>query len=153
MAVEHGGEHVRKIEGQLAAGTYEAVARGSWDDFITKYESNVLAGMEPGNREATQYALDHFTRIIKPVKMQGITSETIATYVAVRRLEPSTGHGRSRLRTRRPPAKVAKKKATVKDWPRVSPATVNKEFAVAPRHDPRQHGGGMAVTKTPESNF
>lgn len=61
--------------------------------------------MEPGTREATEYAIKHFERIVKPVKMKTITSKTFADYTATRRLEPRHKGG-----------------------PPVSVATVNKEL-------------------------
>lgn len=108
-------KYQRKLEGQLAAGTYEDVSRKSWPEFVDDYESKTLAGMEPGTREATQIAINHFARVAKPEKMRAITSTTIADYVAKRRLEPK----------RRP---RDKDKATAKNVPPVSPATVNKEL-------------------------
>jgi integrase len=84
------------------------VSRKGWDEFEAEYESKVMAGMEPGTREATQHGLNHFSRIIKPLKMQAITSKTIADYVAVRRQE--------------------RKRKWDKTSPLVSPATVNKEL-------------------------
>lgn len=99
--------HRRKLEGQLAAGTYETTSRASWEDFTAVLESRVLAGMKPGTRDATQYALNHFERISKPGKVRTITSATVADYVAARRKE-----------------KVRK----AEDAPLVAVATINKEL-------------------------
>ena len=110
-------KHQRKIEGQLAAGTYEDVSRKTWDDFITDYESKTMAGMEPGTREATQIAINHFERVAKPGRMRSITTGTIADYVATRRLEP---HRRPRKNAKATDAPAEKRL--------VSPATVNKEL-------------------------
>ena len=110
----------RKIEGQLAAGIYESEARVNWAEFKAEYESMTMAAMEPGTRESAQQALDHFERLIKPVKMRSITSKTLADYVAIRRLEP-------RCRPRKSKAQTSTIGST-KDCSRVSPATVNKEL-------------------------
>ena len=101
-------KHARKIEGQLAAGTYEAVSSTSWDQFTNELEANSLASMNPGTREIMQCALNHFVRIVRPVKMKAITSRTIAEFVAVRRTEPS----RPKAPSQQP----------------VSPATVNRDL-------------------------
>jgi integrase len=101
-------KHRRKVEGQLAAGVYQDVSRKGWEEFEVEYESKIMAGMEPGTREAAQYALNHFKRLMKPGKMQSITSKTLADYVAARRQEHKhKGNDKS---------------------PLVSPATVNKEL-------------------------
>ncbi len=81
-------KYQRKIEGQLAAGVYENISRKGWAEFEAEYESKVMASMEPRTRESAQSALNHFKRVVKPVKMRAITSKTIADYVAARRLEP-----------------------------------------------------------------
>ena len=74
-------KYQRKIEGQLAAGVYENLRRKPWADFEEEFEAKVMAGMKPGTRDATQYALNHLNRIIKPGRMAAITSSTIADYV------------------------------------------------------------------------
>jgi integrase len=100
-------KYQRKIEGQLAAGVYETVSRKGWDDFEAEYESKVMASMGAGTRESAEYAIKHFKRIVKPVRMAAINSKTIVDYVAARRLE---------------------KKFKREVSPLVSPATVNKEL-------------------------
>ncbi len=77
----------RKIEGQLTAGVYEDVTRASWGQFIAAYESRALVKLRPSTRETTQYALNHFDRIIRPKRVSAITTKTIDEYVAVRRTE------------------------------------------------------------------
>lgn len=115
-------KYARKIEGQLAAGTYENKSAATWPDFINAYESKVLAGMLPSTRQTTQQALNHFERIIKPIKMRAVTSMTFATYVAARRLE-------SAHRKRKTTDAKTTKKAKVEEPPRlVSPATINCEL-------------------------
>jgi len=101
----------RKIEGQLAAGTYEQQNRRSWQDFRKDYESLVMGKMLPGTRADAKYALDHFQRIIEPKKMSRITSKTFDEYVSRRSAEPRQRRKKRNL-----------------DGPKVSPATVNKEL-------------------------
>ena len=77
----------KKVEGQLAAGTYETVSRKSWSDFRQEYSDKILSGLKPRSRDEIGYTLDHFERIIKPGKMASIKSQTIDTYAAKRRRE------------------------------------------------------------------
>ena len=95
----------RKIEGQLAAGTYQTQSRKSWADFRAEYEVKIAAGMEPGTRQETLICLDHFERIAKPGRMKSIKRQTIDGYIAQRRLEPGMKKGST-----------------------VSPATINREL-------------------------
>ena len=96
----------RKIEGQLAAGTYEGYSRKTWQDFRQQFDERVIDGMESGTAEAYRNALDHFQRVIAPKRLQTITSETIDGYTA------------KRLKEKRSP----------KGEKTVSRATVNKEL-------------------------
>jgi len=98
-------KYARKVEGQLAAGTYEGENRKNWADFLREYRAKVVENMEPGTREATEYAIKHFERMIRPVKMKALTSRALADYTAIRRREPRHKGG-----------------------PPVSVATVNKEL-------------------------
>lgn len=108
----------RKVEGQLAAGVYETHSRATWEAFMADYEAKALAIMDPSSREATQHAINHFERIINPVKMRAITARTFADYVAARRIEPRSRPRKCNGRSRRKPSS---------DTP-VSVATVNKEL-------------------------
>lgn len=51
---------LRKVEGQLAAGTYEANSRKKWSDFRQEYEDKIGSGLAPSTQLATSIALDHF---------------------------------------------------------------------------------------------
>jgi len=77
----------RKIEGQLAAGTYEADKRKTWDEFYATFKTRVLDGMKPNTRSETERGLKHFVRIVKPHLMKNITSGTLDDFIAARRLE------------------------------------------------------------------
>ncbi|MBS0208735.1 MAG: site-specific integrase [Planctomycetes bacterium] len=94
-----------KTEAELLTGTYQTVSRKTWKDFRADYDAKVLNVMEPGTKQATEYALKHFVRIINPVRMQAINSRTFAEYVAQRRQEKRSKEGAN-----------------------VSAATVNKEL-------------------------
>ena len=111
-----GDDRADAITASILAGTYEAKNRSTWAEFRAEFESKVMAGMEPGTAMATRIALDHFQRIVNPVRMESITSKTFADYVAKRRQEP-----------RHKPSKRRKADADAKSEP-VSKATVNKEL-------------------------
>jgi integrase len=133
-------KYARKIEGQLAAGTYQNVSRKNWEQFVDVYESRVLAIAEPGTREATQQALTHFARLMKPTTMRAITSGMVSDYVAKRRLEK---RGRDVVK------KLAKGK---KEHAQISPATVNKELRALKAVFRKAHRWGY-LARVPEFEF
>ena len=142
----------RKIEGQLAAGVYESVAKASWADFRTEFEATVMAGMEVGTREATRFALEHFVRIIRPAKMQAITSKTFATYVALRRQEPKYRRRKGKTTAANELESSPTGQAAAKNCTRVSPATVNRELRSL-RSMIRKAVRWGYLSKTPEFEF
>jgi integrase len=73
--------------------------------FRREYDSKILAGKGPRTRDAFGTALGHFERIAKPVKMVGITTKTIAEFVAARQKERG-----------------------VKPGSLISPATINRDL-------------------------
>ncbi len=95
----------RKIEGQLAAGTYETTTRKQWAAFRDEFNHNIGAGMNPDTRAATTYALDRFQEVIRPGRVDTIKTATIDGFIAKRRnargLKPGT---------------------------KISPASINKEL-------------------------
>ena len=95
----------RRIEGELAAGTYKAASRKTWAEFRQEYESKILAGLKLKTRHATRGALNNFERIAKPGKLWSLKTATIDDYVARRRKEPGRKPGST-----------------------VSPATINLEL-------------------------
>jgi integrase len=95
-------KYARRIEGELAAGTYQTNSRKVWADFRAEY----LDDASGKGKAETLFALRHFERIAKPVKVTAIKTKTIADYVKKRRTEPSK-----------------RRKGML-----VSPATINKEL-------------------------
>src|SRR5262249_28545410 len=83
----------RKVEAELMTGTYQSTNRKTWADFRAEYETKVLAGMAAKPRSAAVCSLNHFERIVKPVKMTGISANVVVSFVAVRRLEPGLKKG------------------------------------------------------------
>src|SRR5262245_32764962 len=83
----------RKIEGQLAAGIYRSQLNKTWGDFRAELTAKVLDGMEPQTRRLTLNALDHFGRIVKPLKVHCVGAQHIADFIAARRQEPEQKSG------------------------------------------------------------
>jgi len=98
-------KRARKLEGQLEAGVYQGDSRKRWADFRAEYEAKIAWSMEPGSRAEMLRSLDHFERIVKPVRVASIKTQTIDEFVAQRRTERGRKQGDT-----------------------VSPATVNKDL-------------------------
>jgi hypothetical protein len=64
----------RKLEGQLAAGTYQDNSRIRWSDFRAEYERKKLSAMHGPSRVSVLAALDAFERVVKPVKVSVINT-------------------------------------------------------------------------------
>jgi integrase len=119
----------RKIEGQLAAGTYEVRSNKAWADLRKEYEDRGQPGTTQGTRNLAKYAMAHFERIIKPVRVSAITSRTFAQYVAERQTEASR-----------------KGKAVVR------PATINRELRALRAVVRKAHRWGY-LPRVPEIDF
>jgi integrase len=89
----------RKVEGELEGGRYREQVTKTWADFRAEYEAKVLDELAARTRWEVR------ERIIKPVRMLSIYTQTIDQFKATRRQEPGIRPG------------------TV-----VSPATVNKNL-------------------------
>jgi integrase len=95
----------KKREAELLTGTYQAQAKSLWADFRAEWEARIGAGLGEPTRRLSLDALNHFERLVKPVKTYFIAAKHIDQYVSKRREE----------RGQRPGSVV-------------SPATVNKEL-------------------------
>jgi integrase len=104
----------RRIEGELAAGTYQMNARMTWKEFRTEFDEKILSSKRSTTRAAYRYCLENFERIAKPVRLQAITTKTIANYVAQRRTEDGMRKG------------TLVTKATINKEPRHPRATLRK---------------------------
>jgi len=104
----------------------------SWGDFRKEYEERGLPCAAPGTRQAAGFALDHFERLAKPVRVRTINSRTFAGYVAARQLE-HTGRDHE-------------------SGPVVSPATVNKELRTLRAVIRKAHKWGY-LPNVPEIEF
>ncbi len=94
----------RKVEAELMTGTYQVQTRKLWPDFRKEYRTKVLEARAPRTMEEAEISLNHFERIVKPVRMFALGAGHLDSYVAARRQE--TNH-------RGEP---------------ISPATINKEL-------------------------
>ena len=95
----------RRVEAELLTGTYKSAAKKTWADFRQEFETRIVAGMGSGTRRLTLDALKNFERIVKPVKLASIKTQTIDEFIAKRRLERGRRNGDT-----------------------ISPASVNKEL-------------------------
>jgi integrase len=102
---DHAERHRRMIETQLLTGTYESKITKTWEQFRKQYTDTIVAGLAPRSRSEVETSLEHFQRIVKPIRMTTITTEKVDQFVAARRREPG------------------KKKGDP-----ISPATINKDL-------------------------
>jgi integrase len=94
----------RTIEAELMCGVYREKVRTTWESFRQDYREKILSGLAVRSREEITTSLNHFTRLAKPQKVFGISTQMIDDYVAARRQE-TNGKGQP-----------------------IAPATVNKEL-------------------------
>jgi integrase len=94
----------RKIEGQLAAGVYQASSKATWQQFVDEYRARIVEPMPVLSRECVELALKHFAAIVKPAKLSGIKTQTVDEFIAERR------------------------KATGRKGQPLSPATINRDL-------------------------
>ena len=80
-------KYARKIEGQLAAGTYRNDPRKGWKEFRKDYEAKILPRLAVRTRDSIKAALNHFERLCSPAKVAAIRTATIDSYVAERSKE------------------------------------------------------------------
>src|SRR5262245_1048415 len=78
------GKYARKIEGQLAAGTYHSAGRKGWDDFRKDYETKILPTLAESSQEAVKQSLDAFEESVHPARVAAIKTATIDSFIAKR---------------------------------------------------------------------
>jgi integrase len=82
-----------RLEEALMTGTYEMKTMKQWAEFRREYEAKVLAGKAPATRTQTSAALDHFERLIKPIRVLGLCTQHIDDFITKRRTEPGKKAG------------------------------------------------------------
>jgi integrase len=95
----------RKVEAELLTGTYQMNTNKLWADFRAEYRRRVLDGLAVRSRDAAELSLDHFERIVKPVRVFAVNTGRVDDFTAARRQEPGKKPGDP-----------------------ISPATVNKDL-------------------------
>lgn len=95
----------RKIEGQLAAGTYQTHKPSAWADFRAEYKKKIASTLSAGTRVVIEQALDAFEAAVHPARVSAIKTGTIDSFIAERQ----------KSRGRRPGSTKA-------------PASINKEL-------------------------
>lgn len=98
-------KRLRRIQSELDIGVHQPSSKKLWTDFRKEYEDQVLTRLAGSSRVSIGAAFDHFERIVKPLRVESITTKTIDEFVASRRNDKG-------------------KKADS----RVSPATINKDL-------------------------
>jgi integrase len=83
----------RKREAQLLTGTYQGESRMLWKDFRKEWEDKVAPDLEHSTREITVDALNHFERLVDPVRSYFIARRHIDQYIHFRRKERGRRRG------------------------------------------------------------
>lgn len=78
-------KRLRRIQSELDIGVHQPQIRKTWAEFRTEYAEKVLPLKAEGSVPIIKASLDHFGRIIKPVRMDVITTQTIDHFIAQRR--------------------------------------------------------------------
>jgi integrase len=94
-----------KIENELTTGTYQTQTRKLWEDFRREYDERVLAGLAVHTRQQANVSLEHFERIVKPIRVFALSTQHVDNFIAARRKEPGRREG-----------------------DRLSPASINKDL-------------------------
>lgn len=77
----------QKRQAELIEGTYQSNSKKTWKEFRQEFEKKIAVGMSSGTRRLTLESLNHFERLIKPVKLTAIKPQTIDDFTAHRRQE------------------------------------------------------------------
>jgi integrase len=95
----------RKVEAEIMCGVYREQLRTTWESFRKEYEDKVLSRARVETRRVARDAMNHFERIVRPVRLFCIGTQEVDGYVTARLQEPGKRKGQT-----------------------VSVATVNKEL-------------------------
>ena len=98
-------KRLRRIQSELDTGVHQPNNRKAWAEFRTEYEERILSGLAPKTQDAATDSLGHFERIVRPGRVQAITTAVLDEFIAKRRQE-----------------------AGLKPGSVVSPATINKDL-------------------------
>jgi integrase len=82
-----------KLEEQLMTGTYQMQCKKAWEEFRREYEAKILAGKALNTKVQACAALDHFERLIKPVRVFALCTAHVDDFITKRRTEPGKKSG------------------------------------------------------------
>lgn len=83
----------RKVEEELLTGTYQKNSRKLWPDVRREYDERVLAGLAAITRLQAGISLNHFERLVKPVRVFALSTAHVDEFIAARRKEPGQKGG------------------------------------------------------------
>ena len=83
----------RQIEAELMTGTYQMHVKKLWPDFRQEYRDRKISGMAVRSRPQVETSLNHFERIVKPVRVFAITTAHVDDFIAARRQERGKRRG------------------------------------------------------------
>jgi integrase len=86
-------KRLRHLQSELDMGLHQPPSKQMWPGFRKEYEKKVYPNMAAQSREVVTASLGHFQRIIRPGRMDKITTQTIDTFVAARRAERGKNPG------------------------------------------------------------
>lgn len=76
-----------RIHAELVTGTFDQNIKKPWTEFRAEYEQKILASKAHETRRLTIRSLNNFERLCKPGRVSTITTKTIDTFIAARRIE------------------------------------------------------------------
>jgi len=109
-----------RLHAELVTGTYQSNAKKTWCEFRAEYEAKILPAKAPATQQLTRRSLNNFERLAKPGRVSGITTKTIDTFIAARRVEVQAFRPRTTGK-RKSPKPYAERK-------QVKPRTVNADL-------------------------
>ena len=77
----------RRLQGELDLGVHQAPGKKTWKDFREEYEAKIFPNLARQSQDQIRAALDHFERLVKPGRLDLITTPSIDQFVASRRRE------------------------------------------------------------------
>jgi integrase len=80
-------KRLRRLQGELDLGVHQPQSKKKWEDFRAEYAAKVLSLKAAGSVPIIKASLDHFERIINPVRMESLTTRIVDDFIAQRRKE------------------------------------------------------------------
>lgn len=112
-----------RIHSQLVTGTYESQQGASWKSFRERYEDRVVGVMGACSAEIARRSLNTFERLVKPRRVDRLTSADIDLFIARRKAESTSDQ---RAHNRQSGDRKAPRRKPDASGRKVAPATVNQ---------------------------